>query len=293
MSQMSQMRWSKSFIGQWNRWRPGKGSRGWLCLLAVLLLAAACSRGALLEQAQQAWDSGDYAVAADLYETFLRERPHSEEVPQVRYRVGTICARDLRQYDRAIEHFIRLIEDHPRFGEIRDVRLRLAECYAAVGKRDEAISEYEGLLPLVSDEKERRRLRLNVAELYYEDNDMRQAIVEYEKVVTGAGYDELSERAKLRIGQVHYLRDEFEEAIPAYQTVIDNSQDPVVRRVARLGKVDCHERALQFDLAIKTIEELETDPKSPDFKARRIEEIREKQRQRSLVPSTRIDWAAR
>jgi tetratricopeptide (TPR) repeat protein len=264
-----------------------------LLLTGLLLLMTACSRGALLEEAQQSWDSGDYAAAADLYETYLRERPQSDDAPQVRYRVGTICARDLRQYDRAIEHFIRLIEDHPRFGEIRDARLRLAECYAAVGKRDEAISEYEGVLPLVSDEKERRRLRLNVAELYYEDNDMRQAIVEYEKVVVGAAYDDLSERAQLRIGQVHYLRDEFEDAIPAYQMVIDNSRDPVVKRVAQLGKVDCHERALQFDLAIKTIEELEADPKAPDFKSRRIDEIREKQRQRSLVPSTRIDWATR
>ncbi|MFM8393259.1 MAG: hypothetical protein ACKOB4_04980, partial [Acidobacteriota bacterium] len=78
-----------------------------LVLLPLLLSAAACSRGAQLEQAQRSWDSGDYAAAADLYETFLREQPQSEEVPEVRYRVGTICARDLRQYERAIEHLIR------------------------------------------------------------------------------------------------------------------------------------------------------------------------------------------
>lgn len=269
-----------------------KGHRWLILLLATVVIAAGCSRGELLEQAQQAWDSGDYGAAADLYETFLREKPQSEESAQVRYRVGTICARDLRQYERAIEHFIRLIEDHPRFGEIRDARLRLAECYAAVGKRDEAISEYEGVLPLVSDEKERRRLRLNVAELYYEDNDMRQAIVEYTKVVAPA-YDDLSERAQLRIGQLHYLRDEFEDAVPAYQMVINNSKDPVIRRVAQLGMIDCHERALQYDLAIKAVEELEVDPKAPDFKSRRIDEIREKQRQRSMVPSSRVDWATR
>ena len=75
--------------------------------------------------------------------------------------------------------------------------------------------------------------------------------------------------------------------------VINNSKDPVIRRVAQLGMIDCHERALQYDLAIKAVEELEADPKAPDFKSRRIDEIREKQRQRSMVPSSRVDWATR
>lgn len=260
-----------------------------MLVLAVVTLAG-CSRTELIDQAQQAWDDGDFAGAADLYEAFLRDNPHREDAPAIRYRVATICSRDLRQYDRAIEHLIRLIEEHPRFPEIRQARLRLADCYAAVGRKDEAISEFETLLPLVADEKERRRLRLGVAELYYEKNDLRQSLVEYQRVLNGGVYDELAERANLRIGQVRYLRDEFDEALPAYQTVIDHSADPAIKRLAQLGKVDCLERALRFDLAVRAVEEIESDPKLPDFKLRRIEEIREKQRQRSLVPAARLDW---
>lgn len=268
------------------------GCRQWVLaqLLLVALLAVACSRAGIVDQAQQAWDNGEFATAVDLYETFLRENSHHQEGPAIRFRVATICSRDLHQYERAIEHLIRLIEDHPGFPEIKDARLRLADCYAAVGKRDEAISEYETLLPLVAEEKERRRLRLNVAELYYEKNDLRQSVVEYQKVVAGGGYDELSERANLRIGQVRYLRDEFDEALTAYQAVIDSTSDQTIRRVARLGKIDCLERALRFDLAIRAVEEMESDEKSPDFKVRRIEEIRDKQRQRNLVPTAKVDW---
>lgn len=276
----------------WFGWWSGRWGG---LLLAALFLLSGCSRGELLEQAQQAWDGGDYGAAVDLYEAFLKEKPQSEEAAQVRFRVATVCMRDLRQYDRAIEHLIRLIEDHPKSPDIRAARLRLAECYAAVGKRDESISEYEGALPLVTDEKERRSLRLSIAELYYEENDLRQAVVEYQKVVGSAGsaYDELAERAYLRIGQIHYLRDEFEEAVPAYQAVIDNTRDQMVKRVAQLGKVDCHERVLQFDLAIKTLGEMDPDPRDPDFKVRRIDEVREKQRQRSQAPSARLDWSSR
>jgi tetratricopeptide (TPR) repeat protein len=264
-----------------------------ILLMVVILSTFGCSRGELLEQAQQAWDNGDYAAAAGHYETFLREKPQSDEAASVRFRVATVCSRDLKQYDRAIEHFIRLIEDHPKSPDIPAARLRLAECYAAVGKRDEAISEYESLLPSLTDDKERRRLRLNIAELYYEKNDLRQAVVEYRKVVENTGYDELAERAYLRIGQVHYLRDNFDDAVPAYQAVIDNTRDPLVKRVAQSGKVDCYERVLQFDLAIKTLEEMVPDSKSPDSNAKRIADLREQQRQRSLVPSAKLDWAKR
>ncbi|NBO65881.1 MAG: tetratricopeptide repeat protein [Acidobacteria bacterium] len=271
--------------------RRSKGPRQWwLSLVLILISLAGCSRVGLIEQAQTAWDGGDYAAAADLYETFLRENPTDDNAPTIRYRVATVCSRDLRQYDRAIEHLIRLIEDHPTFPEIRDARLRLAECYAATGKRDEAISEYESLLPLVLDDKERRRLRLNVAELYYEQDDLRQSVVEYQKVVATGAYDQLAEKAHLRIGQVRYLRDEFDEALLAYQVVIDNSGDPTVKRLAWLGKIDCLERSLRFDLAIRTVEEMDPDPKSPDFKAKRIEQIRDKQRQRNLIPTAKVGW---
>ncbi|MFZ4795834.1 MAG: outer membrane protein assembly factor BamD, partial [Blastocatellia bacterium] len=256
-SRLKTTRWASSLIvfrtglfraGVGARFRHGASSTiATILLMVVILSTVGCSRGALLDQAQQAWDNGDYAAAAGHYETFLREKPQSDEAASVRFRVATVCSRDLKQYDRAIEHFIRLIEDHPKSPDIPAARLRLAECYAAVGKRDEAISEYESLLPSLTDDKERRRLRLNIAELYYEKNDLRQAVVEYRKVVENTGYDELAERAYLRIGQVYYLRDNFDDAVPAYQAVIDNTRDPLVKRVAQSGKVDCYERVLQFD----------------------------------------------
>lgn len=264
---------------------------GWLMLLGAILLGTACSRRALLDQAQQSWDQGDYAAAANLYEQYLKENPSSDQAASVRFRVATVCSRDLHQYDRAIEHYIRLIEDHPKSPDLLPAHLRLAECYAAVEKRDEAISEYESSLPLVGDEKEKRRLRLNIAELYYEKNDLRQAVVEYQKVVAITGYDELAERAYLRIGQIRYLRDEFDEAIPAYQAVIDQARDPQIKRVAQLGKVDCYERVLQFDLAIKTLEEMAPDPKAPDYLTRRIAAIREQQRQRSQTAPAALNWS--
>lgn len=253
-----------------------------LSTFIFLLLTASCSRGQLLDEAQTAWDGRDYETAAQRYEEFLKSNPRSDKAAFARYRVATICRRDLKQFDRAIEHYIHFIEDFPQAPELYQARLSLAESYAAVHKFREAIGEYESALPLAQDEKERRRVRLKIADLYNERKDFGQALAEYQKVLKDAAYDELSELAWLQIGGIHLLRDEFAEALPAYQTVAQNTKDAALQRTARLRLADCYERTFQYDQAVKTLEETAPDPQNPGFAQQRIAAIREQQRQRNL-----------
>jgi tetratricopeptide (TPR) repeat protein len=257
-----------------------------LFALCLLLLLSACSRRALLDQAQAAWDGGDYAIAAERYERFLRDNPQSEKAAFARFRVAMICYRDLKLYDRAIQHYIQFIEDFPKSPDLFQARLRLAECYDQTGKRSEAINEYEMALPFASGEKERRRVRLNMGELYYQMDDLGQALVEYQKAAGNSGYDDLTERASLRLGGIRYLRSEYRDALAAYEAVAVKTKDPMIRRIARLAMADCYERMSQYDLAVNLLETTEPDPKSPDYIQQRIASIRELQRQRNLaVPS--------
>src|SRR5215510_6423767 len=194
------------------------------CLLTLTTFGISCSRGALLDSAQEAWDRADYAAAADFYEQFLKENPQSDKAEFARLRAATICQRDLKQYNRAIQHYIHFIEEFPESPDIVQARTQLGACYGLTNKHREAIAEYEGVLPKISDDNERRRLRLNVADMYYDLNDRGQALAEYQKVVANAPYSDLAERAYLRIGGIRLLRDEYEDAIPAYETVVTNTK---------------------------------------------------------------------
>jgi len=255
-----------------------------LCLL--LLLAGCRPQGALLDQAQAAWDSSDYPTAAARYEEFLKDNPHHAQAELAHFQVGNIYYLNLRQYDRAVQHYIHLIEDFPHSPHLTQARQRLAESYVAMGKPREAIKEYETLSTSLSGTPEWRRVRLSIADLYYDLNDLSQALAEYQKVtkaLDGAPpYDELVERADLRIGGIRYLRDEFEEAIPVYQTVAERSRDANIRRQARLGLADCYVRTFQYDDAVKVLEQIERDPKAPEAIPRRIAAIREQQRQHNF-----------
>lgn len=260
------------------------------CLLMLNAFGLSCSRGALLDTAQAAWDRADYAASAAYYEQFLKENPESDKAEFARLRAATICQRDLKQFDRAIEHYIHFIEEFPKSPDIIQARVQLGACYELTRKYREAISEYEGVLPKIKDANERRRLRLGIADMYYDLNDRGQALAEYQKVVAGATYDNLTERAYLRIGGIRLLRDEYDDAIPAYQTVAVYTKDPTIRREARFRVVDCYVRTLQYDLAIRTLEQTEPDPKSPSYIQKRIASIREQRRQRNLSSPSPLRW---
>jgi|RhiMethySRZTD1v2_1073278.scaffolds.fasta_scaffold91936_2 tetratricopeptide (TPR) repeat protein len=264
-----------------------------VCLLTLTTLGISCSRGALLDSAQAAWDKADYRAAADYYEQFLKENPESDKTEFARLRVATIYQRDLKRYDRAIEHYIHFIEEFPKSPDIVHARVQLGDCYGLTKKYREAISEYEGVLPKISDQSERRRLRLSVADMYFDLNDRGQALAEYQKVVAGALYDSLTERAYLRIGGIRLLRDEYEDAIPAYQTVASNTKDAMIRRAARFGMADCYVRTLQYDLAIRILEQTEPDQNSPNYIQKRIANIREQRRQRNLSSPFPSKWSSK
>jgi TolA-binding protein len=122
---------------------------GWRLLLVILasaLLVSCARKGELLDRAQAAWDKGDFAGAAERYEEFLKSSPHHDQAADARFRIANIYYYNLKSYEKAIQHYIHLMEDFPKSPDVTASRLRLAECYVALGKRQEAINEYEGLL---------------------------------------------------------------------------------------------------------------------------------------------------
>lgn len=257
------------------------------CLLLAaccLLLPAftACRNRALLDQARQAVETGDHQAAVSYYEEFLKAHPNHDQTGNAHFEAGNIYLFNLKQYDKAVAHYIQLIEGSPRSPHLFQARQRLAKSYVSLDRRREAINEYENLLTAFPDQVDQRRIRLEIADLYFEQNDLRQARTEYQKVISPDKYDSLTERAYLQIGGICVLLENIEDAIPVYQTVVRQTPDQEIRHRAALLLADCYQRTLQFEEAVKTLEQTEPDPKAPDEIKRRIAAVRELQKQRGL-----------
>ncbi len=251
-----------------------------LAIVAGLFLGARAywhSDESELRRAAEAWDSGDYEVAAREYESFLRGNPSGAEAEEARLQLANIYYLNLHRYDRARAHYQALLSEAPSYEKVELVRERLAEVLSELGRSYEAIAEYELLSP--EDATRRRRIRLRIADLYFDQKNYSQALTEYAKVTEGAGYDDLSERAYLREATIyHVARSQYREALPIYQKLAAETDDGDMRLRAIYGIADCFAGLSQFDDAIGTLREVK-DAAEQAYIRRRVAEFEQHKRE--------------
>ncbi len=259
-----------------------------VCLLIsglMVVFVSACRRDAeqSLTRAVEAWDSGDYKVAAEEYERYLYQRPTGDQAPEARFQLANIYYFKLQRYDQARVNYAAFIEQNPSNANAQLARERLAEVLGELGRSFDAIAEYENLNP--QDASERRRIRLRIADLYFAQRNYSQALTEYEKVIEKVPYDELSEQAYLREASVYHIeRGQYQQALPVYEKLTSMSADPKVRLRAAYATAECYAALYQFDEAIKTLRTIKEDSEQTDV-SRRVAELEQRRREAAQARS--------
>src|SRR6266705_2847127 len=254
-------------------------------LMLVVILAGGCHRDVdqSLGRAAEAWDSGDYKVAAEEYERYLEQDPTSEKASEARFQLANIYYFKLQRYDQARAHYSSFLERNPAHWNAQLARERLAEVLGEMGRSYEAIAEYENLNP--QDANERRRIRLRIADLYFAQRNYSQALTEYEKVIENVAYDLLSEQAYLREASIYHIeRTQYRQALAVYQKLASESDDPKVRVRAAYGLADCQAGLYEFDEAIRTLRAINDDREQTDV-ARRVAELEQQKREAAQAKS--------
>lgn len=248
-------------------------------LLPLLLasLISGCRRNTeqALERASEAWDSGNYSVAAEEYEGYIERNPTGGESLQARFQLANIYYLNLHRLDQARAHYIEFLKEDPAHPAAHIARERLAEVLGELGRSYDAIAEYENLNP--RDATERRRIRLRIADLYYDQRNYSQALTEYEKVIEGVDYDEMSEQAYMREASIYNARSQYQLSLGAYQRLASESNNTEVQLRAAYGLADCYAGLYQFDEAIKILREI-IDEREREHVAQRIAELEQQKR---------------
>ncbi|HMG32394.1 MAG TPA: tetratricopeptide repeat protein [Blastocatellia bacterium] len=250
-----------------------------LMVSAAGLLFNCGSHGArsILEQAEDAWDSGDYKTSAQLFEKYLEQEPAGSRAADARYQLANIYYFNLHRFDQARAQYLAFLEQDPGNQNAQVARERLAEVLGELGRSYEAIAEYENLNP--QDGSERRRIRLRIADLYFAQNNYSQALTEYEKVVEGVAYDELSEQAYLREASIYHIaRGQYQLALPVYEKLAASSPDGKVRVRAKYGLADCYAGMFRFEDAIKTLRSI-GEGSEQAYISQRVSELEQRRRE--------------
>ena len=255
------------------------------CLLIILATMSACGRSgkSSLNHAAEAWDSGDYEVAAQEYERYLAANPGGPESLAARFQLANIYYLNLHRYDQARIHYTALLNEEPSSPDAFKARERLAEVLAELGRSYEAIAEFENLDPL--DPNERRRIRLRIAELYVDQKNYNQALTEYEKVTEAGVYDEMTEQAYQREASVYHIaRGQYSQALPIYQKLAAETTNAETRRRALYGISDCYAGLYRFEEALNTLHEIKDDSEQAHIKTR-VTELEQQKREASQARS--------
>jgi len=244
----------------------------------------ACKRssGQAIERAASAWDSGDYQLAADEYEKFLRQQPEGPQALDARFKLANIYYFNLRRFEQARAHYTEFLSQDSSSPNAAIVRERLAEVLGEMGHSYEAINAYEELNP--RDATERRRIRLRIADLYFDQKNYSQALTEYDKVIEAVEYDELSEQAYMREASIYNARNQYPLSLTVYQKLATESSDPKVQRRAMYGIADCYAGLSQYDEAIKTLRAIKDESEQSHI-TRRVAELETQKRDAAQAKS--------
>src|SRR5215216_940295 len=150
-----------------------------LIFLSLLISASGCKRNReqALERAREAWDSGDYAIAAEEYEGYIERNPTGGESLQARFQLANIYYLNLHRLDQARAHYSELLKEDPNHPVDHIARERFAEVLGELGRSYDAIAKYENLN--TQNTTERSRFRLRIADLYYDQRNNSQELTEY------------------------------------------------------------------------------------------------------------------
>jgi tetratricopeptide (TPR) repeat protein len=248
---------------------------GFLLLVSVLVTGCGRSGQGKLEQAADAWDAGNYEVAAGEFERYIANNPTGVESLTARFQLANIYYLNLHRYEQARIHYTAFLNEQPSHPDAYKARERLAEVLVELGRSYEAISEFENLNP--QDQNERRRIRLRIADLYVDQKNYNQALTEYEKVTEAGVYDDMTEQAYQREASIlHIARGQYKQALAIYQKLAAETNSPEIRQRALYGMSDCYAGIYQFDDAIKTLREIK-DEGEQAYVGRRVSAL-EKQR---------------
>jgi outer membrane protein assembly factor BamD (BamD/ComL family) len=257
-------------------------------LVAALLLAAACSSDIrqMRDQAEARWREGKYEDAARLNQLLYDRDARGRFAAPALLDLGTIYYLNLRQLDRAIATFQKIIVEFPHGREARRAREQLAEIYRnEIGDLTQAIHEYEKLLE--SDAIDNRsEIQFRMADTFFKLNDFDRALRELRRIEDGGVSGHLADQVRLKIGSIYQIRKRYEDAAAVFDKA---SGSPCIecRRRAVFNLAETYELMFDYERAIATIQKLDRTPEDEARIAREVARLADKQQR---VNATPVEW---
>ena len=209
--------------------------------LAALLQSSPNSRyaeQAVFQQAQLAFQAGDYGPAAEGFTRLIQNRPTSSLLPDAYQRRGVAYA-NLEQQDKAVLDFQKVLTDYPRSPAAQQALYSLQESLAALGRNeefDQALANFKAQNP---NSKATESVEFEAAKSLYLAEKYAQALPRVQAYLQQYPDNALAPDARFILADSYFKTGDPAKALPLLKAVVaENKSEFVTRAVGRVADLE-------------------------------------------------------
>jgi TolA-binding protein len=225
--------------------------------LAALLKASPNSRyaeEAVFQQAQFAFEAGDYQPAVEGFTRLISNRPNSSLIPLALQKRGVAYA-NLQQQDKAVVDFQQVLSEYPRSAAASQALYSLQESLTALGRTeefDQALASFKALNP---DSKATESVEFEAAKSLYLAEKYPQAILRLESYLKQYPNNALGADARYFLGDSYLKTGDKQQGLTRLRAVVTEGKSEFVNRaVGRVADLEFENK--NYSEAIKFYERL-------------------------------------
>jgi TolA-binding protein len=209
--------------------------------LAALLKTSPNSRyaeEAVFQQAQFAFEAGDYQPAVEGFSKLINNRPNSALIPLALQKRGVAYA-NLQQQEKAVADFQQVLSEYPRSVAASQALYSLQESLSALGRTedfDKSLADFKALNP---DSKATESVEFEAAKSMYLAEKYAQAIPRLEAYLKQYPDNALGADARFFLADSYLKTGNKKEALTRLRAVVTEGKSEFVNRaVGRLADLE-------------------------------------------------------
>lgn len=208
------------------------------------------------------YDSGDYKRAAGLTDAEIRELPASS-VPEALL-LSANARRQLRETDKALEIYDRLVRDYPQSDSAAQARFQRLVCLEASGSKD-MVKQIDEFLAVSTDPRERAQATLLKAENVFASGDYAAAAPLYASVLKSPLVARLRDQARYKLAWCQLQLQQYAEAARTLDIFIEDNPKSDLLPSALAQRALALQQTKNYDGAVADFDRLISDfPKAKE-----------------------------
>jgi TolA-binding protein len=250
---------------------------GIVIVIALSLFSCSHQVQTQLKDAEKAFRSGNYQTSRSIYLQIAESYPKSRQAPEAYYWAGMISYLYLKEPQRALDYFHKIIVDYPASEFVLATRGELAEMYEKEFNEPRlAIGEYQKLIDETPDHLNEDEYLYKIGDIYFNQGDLAQSKIEWEELIRKFPKGKWVDRASFQVAMTALIQQKYEDGLKGMDAFIKTYTDSPYWIEAKYERGVCLEEIGRKEEALAAYRELLPNYPNRFIVETRIKKLEEK-----------------